>query len=137
MGVVWVSCISCMSSRRRCSGRILPYTFTVTLLSGGSDGLESPKFLTNSAGKICVDPNLNPISDATAGSQYNDDRFYVELWRDNTTDDYIGTHHYEAFNEPNKCFTGLQTNKKHYIRLKKTKFVRGNNLGGNGVIKYS
>lgn len=25
----------------------LPYTFTVTLLSGGSDGLESPKFLTN------------------------------------------------------------------------------------------
>ena len=70
----------------------LPYTFTIDYISGGSTGVNTPSFYTNSTGKICIDPNLYVKTNADGGSQYNDNRYKALMYHNETFgDQHVGT----------------------------------------------
>jgi opacity protein-like surface antigen len=114
----------------------LPYTGTVSGLSGGSDGVKSPVFATNSTGTICVDPNLHNQHDASSG--VNNSNFRIELYKDNSINDELQrTAQFTLSSQPKTCFNGLTTNHNYYIKTKKNVFVEGQLMGGTVVISYS
>ncbi|QNE19617.1 hypothetical protein F1D05_18970 [Kribbella qitaiheensis] len=116
----------------------LPYTGTVTGLSGGSGGVTSPVFSTNSTGKICVDPNLHNEHDATGGAQNNDNNFRVEVYKDNSISDELQrTIQFSLSSQLKTCVNGLTTNHNYYIKTKKNLMRDGQTMGGTVVISYT
>ncbi|WP_432945797.1 hypothetical protein ACQPXM_06525 [Kribbella sp. CA-253562] len=114
----------------------LPYTMRVTGLSGGSGGVQSPVFATNSAGQICVDPALGNERDADSG--VNNSNFRIEVVKDNSISDELQrTIQFTLGSQPKSCVSGLTTNHNYFIRVKKNVFVSGQLMGGTVAISYS
>lgn len=114
----------------------LPYTMRVTGLSGGSQGVKSPVFATNSTGRLCVDPALANERDASSG--VNNSNFRIEVYKDNSLgDDLQRTIQFTLGSQPKSCVGGLTTNHNYYIRVRKNVFVEGQLMGGTVVISYS
>jgi hypothetical protein len=114
----------------------LPYTMRVTGLSGGSQGVKSPVFATNSTGRLCVDPAL--VNEHNANSGVNNSNFRIEVYKDNSlSDDLQRTMQFTLSSQIKSCVGGLTTNHNYYIRVKKNVFVEGQLMGGTVVISYS
>jgi hypothetical protein len=116
----------------------LPYTFTVSGLSGGSGGVQTPVFSTNATGRLCVDPNLRTTQNASGGSSRNNEDFRVEIWQDNSISDSKRiTLQFTGTSQPKKCTPGFKTNQNHFVKIIKNVFIEGHLMGGDGIISYS
>lgn len=118
----------------------LPYNYTVTYISGGSGGVRTPSFYTNSTGKICVSANFKVRTNKQNGDT-PDRRYRVELYREDTFGDervrditwYAGVTSY-SYNKT--CWTGLADNSDYHVRFKKTVYDSGT-LKGYGTVSYT
>ena len=94
----------------------VPYTFNITYISGGDDGVATPNMTSNASGEFCVNPALYRKTDAGSDAP-NDDRFLIQLWQSNTlSDTKLGTFNFTLGSQPKKCYTSVPHNKNVYSR---------------------
>lgn len=115
----------------------LPYTATITYITGGSGGVGTPVFYTNSTAKICVKTNLSVTRNANNPAS-NDNRYVVKIIRDLLADRVDKTIPFTTSDDNYKvCVTGLDKNAAYFAKWEKVKRVDQQRLGGSGTITYS
>lgn len=117
----------------------LPYTFRVGFISGGSSGVDTPSFYTNSSGRLCVDPNLSvDFNEYYHGGSYST-RYKIRFMQERgfgDTEDAV-RYFYASSDGRKVCVSGLNTNDDYHLNIRKTSYNTGVVLKGSGVLSYS